>query len=50
METLKIKSTHPESQGDFIIINAEDFDAETMQIYSEDEQPEVVEKSSRSRK
>lgn len=26
METLKIKSTDPKTQGDFVIINAEDFD------------------------
>ncbi len=28
MAAIKIKSTHPESQGDFVLIEEEDFDAE----------------------
>ena len=28
-----IKSTHPESQGDFVIIEDGDFDPETMEAY-----------------
>lgn len=52
METLKIKSTHKESQGDFVLINAEDFNAETMEIYNDAVPVEVetAEKVTRSKK
>lgn len=33
MAVIKIKSTHPESQGDFVLIEEEDFDAERHEIY-----------------
>lgn len=32
---MKIKSKHPESQGEFVIINDEDFDPKTMTEYVE---------------
>ena len=32
---MKIKSTHPETQGDFVEINDEDFNPETMTEYVE---------------
>lgn len=35
---MKIKSTHPESQGPFVVINDEDFDPKTMTEYSEQAQ------------
>lgn len=37
METLKIKSTNPETQGDFIIINAEDFDPSIHELFEQQE-------------
>lgn len=33
MKTIKIKSTHKASQGDFVEINEDDFNPETMQLY-----------------
>lgn len=33
--TVKIKSTHPESQGPFVEINESDFDAKKHQRYEE---------------
>ena len=30
---MKIKSTHPESQGPFVLINDEDFDPSTMEEF-----------------
>ena len=33
--TIKIKSTHPESQGDFVVINADDFDEKKHVKYEE---------------
>lgn len=33
---MKIKSTHPESQGDFVEINDEDFNPEIHQEYEVD--------------
>jgi hypothetical protein len=38
MNTVKIKSTHKESQGDFIKINSTDFNKDTMQLH-ESEKP-----------
>jgi hypothetical protein len=35
MGTIKIKSTHPESQGPFVIINESDFDADKHALYVE---------------
>lgn len=35
METIKIASTHPESQGPYVLINAEDFDAKQHKLYEE---------------
>lgn len=34
---LRIKSTHPESQGPFVIINKADFDEKIHEIYEEEE-------------
>ncbi len=34
--TLKIKSTHPPSQGDFVVINEVDFDPEKGHVLYED--------------
>ena len=43
METLRIKSTHPESQGEFVEINAEDFDpGKGHVLYTESVSQEVV--------
>ena len=38
METLKIKSTHPESQGAFVVINEEDFDPEIHELFEDDDE------------
>lgn len=35
METIKIKSTHPESQGEFVVINAADFKEGEHDLYVE---------------
>ncbi len=35
---MKIKSTHPESQGDFVIIDDEDFDPEKHEKYEQEEE------------
>lgn len=35
MSVIKIKSTHPESQGPFVLINEEDFDATKHRPYDE---------------
>lgn len=40
METLKIKSSNPETQGDFVIINAEDFDPQNQVLF--ETQPDSV--------
>lgn len=42
MNTIKIKSTH-ESQGPFVIINEEDFDAKRHVLYVEDDSDEKKE-------
>lgn len=34
-ETIRIKSTHPASQGDFVEINKTDFDPEKHQLFDE---------------
>lgn len=34
-ETLKIIATHPDTQGAFVVINADDFDPATMQRFEE---------------
>ena len=35
METLKIKSTNPETQGDFVIINVEDFNPAIHELFEQ---------------
>lgn len=35
MNIVRIKSTHKESQGDFVEVNEEDFDKTTMELYVE---------------
>ncbi len=35
MNIVRIKSTHKESQGDFVEVNEEDFDKATMELYVE---------------
>lgn len=35
METVKIKSSNPATQGDFIIINKDDFDDKVHELYVE---------------
>jgi hypothetical protein len=35
VRTVKIQSSHPESQGDFVEINEEDFDKEKHELYVE---------------
>lgn len=35
VKTVKIKSSHPESQGDYVEINETDFDPQTMQLYEQ---------------
>jgi hypothetical protein len=43
--TVKIKSTHQPSQGDFVVINAADFDeAKGHVLYSIDEKPKKAKK------
>jgi hypothetical protein len=36
-EILKIKSTHPESQGPYVLIDAHDFDEKVHELYDENE-------------
>lgn len=33
LETIRIKSTHPETQGQFVNINKDDFDAEKHELF-----------------
>lgn len=47
METVKVKSWH-ESQGEFVVINAEDFDPAIHEKW--EEKPEEVKRQRRSRK
>jgi hypothetical protein len=35
MQTIKIKSTHPETQGPFVVIDAADFDPAKHTAYTE---------------
>lgn len=37
MSAIKIKSTHPESQGDFVLIDEENFDKNIHQLYEDTE-------------
>ena len=39
MATTRIKSTHPETQGEFIVIEVEDFDPETMEYFEASDAP-----------
>ena len=39
MAVVKIKSTHPETQGDFVLINEEDFNPEKHKLLSEPAEP-----------
>jgi len=48
IETMRIKSTHPQSQGDFVEINKADFDPKTMIEYVEN-QPEPKPKVPRAK-
>lgn len=43
-ETIRINSTHPETQGDFVIINKDDFDADKHEMFDADvhEAPDPV--------
>lgn len=45
MSTIKIKSTHPESQGAFVVINEADFDAEKHELYVEGEEGDSGDRS-----
>lgn len=40
MDILKIKPVHP-SQGDYVLINAEDFDPAKHELYGQDEPPKT---------
>ena len=42
MALLKIKSTHPESQGEFVLIDEENFNAEIHNIFGVEEVKEEV--------
>lgn len=33
MDTVKIKSTHPETQGEYVVINAESFNHEKHELF-----------------
>jgi hypothetical protein len=39
-ETLKVKSTDPESQGPFVLINAADFDEAVHKLHEPEPEPE----------
>lgn len=45
MDILHIKSTHKESQGDYVVINAEDFDPSKHELYD----PDAPEKTAKKR-
>lgn len=39
VKTVKIKSTHPETQGDFVEINETDYDAKKHELFEEGDAP-----------
>jgi hypothetical protein len=39
MGTIRIKSTHPETQGEFVVIEENDFDADTMEYFEASDAP-----------
>lgn len=44
MAVIKIKSTHKESQGDFVLIEEGNFNSEIHELYIENEVKEIKEK------
>lgn len=51
MEVLKIQSTHPQSQGPFVLINATDFDPKVHKEYTEKaEKPAKADKGEKAEK
>jgi hypothetical protein len=42
IETVRIESTDPETQGPYVIVNKDDFDKKTMKVYDGPDNPEPV--------
>jgi len=39
IETVRVVATHPDSQGEFVVINKSDFDAEVHELYGVEPEP-----------
>jgi hypothetical protein len=48
MKTMRIKSTEPEFQGEFVVINEEDFDPLTMEAFEPAEEADAPKKRGRT--
>lgn len=49
-KTIRIKSTHPKSQGDFVEINESDFDKKIHELYEEVSEPVKPKKAAKVKK